>query len=127
MQPVSRSFTRLALVLGVAASAHAQYSSGFEGLTGSAAGSLLTGQDGYYIPAGTTSVDFNVHTYAGNPLGVPANPGGGTQFIGGNGPAGGAFARAQRDLTFGTGTWTAGYDICANFLGTLPRAAWCRM
>ncbi len=122
MQPVSRHFAPLALVVGFAASAEAQYSSNFEGLTAAAVGSPLTGQDGYYIPPGTTSIDFNVHTYAGNTLSIPANPNGGAQFIGGNGPAGGAFARAQRNLTFGTGVWTVGYDVCANFLGTLPTA-----
>jgi hypothetical protein len=122
MQPVSRRFAPLALVVGFAASAEAQYSSNFEALTASAAGSVLTGQDAYYIPPATTSVDFNVHTYAGNTLNVPANPTGGAQFIGGNGPGAGIFARAQRDMPFGSGVWTAGFDICAGFLGALPTA-----
>jgi hypothetical protein len=120
MQPVTRRFAPLALCVGLAASAEAQYSSSFEALTASAAGSVLTGQDGYYVPPATTSVDFNVHTYAGNTLNIPQNPTGGAQFIGGNGPGAGAFARAQCDMTFGSGVWTAGFDICAGFAGTLP-------
>ena len=122
MQPISRRFAPLALVVGFAASAEAQYSSSFEALTASAPGTPLTGQDGYYIPPATTSVDFTVHTYAANSLSVPVNPTGGAQFIGGNGPGAGIFARAQRDMTFGSGVWTAGFDICAGFLGTLPTA-----
>ncbi|MEZ6017088.1 MAG: hypothetical protein R3F49_18370 [Planctomycetota bacterium] len=110
------------LLVSAAAVADAQYSSDFEALTASGAGTLLTGQDGYYIPAGTTSVDFTAHSYAGNAYAVAANPTGGAQFIAGNGPAGGAFARAQRDLTYGTGVWTIAYDVHASFVGTLPTA-----
>ncbi|MCA9277479.1 MAG: hypothetical protein H6815_01675 [Phycisphaeraceae bacterium] len=92
----------------------AQYAQDFEGLTASAAGELLTGQDGYYIPAGTTSVDAFVHTYAGNPAGIPQNPNGGNNFTLGVGPANPTFARAQRDITtgaaWGTGVWKVSYD-----------------
>lgn len=122
MQLVSSRFAPLALFFGFAASAEAQYSSNFEGLTATAGGTPLAGQDGYYTPAVTGSVDFNAHTYAGNTLAIPSNPTGGAKFIGGNGPGSGMLARAQRDITFGTGVWTAGFDVCAGFLGTLPTA-----
>ena len=109
------SFLSLAAVAGLAASAQAQYDTDFEAVTASAAGDILTGQDGYYIPAGTTSVDFLAYTYAGNPLSIPANPDGGDQFIAGEGPAGGAFARAQRDITWPSGTVKVTYDVCAAY------------
>jgi hypothetical protein len=109
----------MALAIGLAASAEAQYSTDFEALTATAAGTPLAGQDGYFIPPVAGSIDFNAFTYAGNTLSIPANPTGGAQFIAGNGIAGGP-ARAQRNLTYGTGVWTAGYDICATFTGTLP-------
>jgi hypothetical protein len=107
-------------LLACATPAVAQYATGFEGLTASAAGTALTGQDGYYLPAG--SVTFNAFTYAGNSLGVPANPGGGNIFVAGTGPGSPTFARAQRDLVFGTGTVRIGFDVLAQFGGTLPSA-----
>jgi hypothetical protein len=99
----------------------AQYSTDFESLNGSASGVLLTGQDGYYIPA-VGGIDFLVYTYAGNVLGLPSNPAGGNQFTAGN--TGANFARAQRNVTYGAGTgvWTAAVDVCASFNGTLPAA-----
>ncbi|MFG0331635.1 MAG: hypothetical protein ACF8PN_17245 [Phycisphaerales bacterium] len=110
------------VALATALSAGAQYSSDFESVTGSAAGTVLTGQDGYYIPAGTNSVDFNVYTYAGNSLGVSANPTGGAQFVAGVGPGSPTFARAQRDMTWGTGVWRVSYDAAALYLGNPPSA-----
>jgi hypothetical protein len=53
---------------------------------------------------------------------VPANPGGGSIFVAGNGPGSPVFARAQRDLVFGTGTWRIGFDVLAQYAGTLPTA-----
>ena len=105
----------VALVVGVgvfAAGALGQYSSDFESVNVG----ILTGQDGYYLP-NNTSIDFDVHNYAGNPLGMPGNPTGGDQFIGAIGPAGGIFGRAQRDVPWGTGEWTIAFDIAANYLG----------
>jgi hypothetical protein len=110
----------LALVL-TASVAGAQYSSDFESLNASATGVVLTGQDGFYLPAG--SVDFLAYTYTGNALGVPQNPQGGNQFVGGTGPGDGTtYARAQRDVSFGLGfgVWTISYDFCAGYLGTPP-------
>jgi hypothetical protein len=104
----------------MASAVHADYMSDFEGLNASAAGTILTGQDGYYLPAGVDSVDFLAFTYAGNALGLPQNPNGGSQFVGGTGPAGAVYARAQRDVQYGdgTGVWTIGYDFAATYLGS---------
>lgn len=98
--------------------AFAQYSQSFDPLNGSAAGVPLTGQDSYYLPV-AGSVDFNVHTYAGNVAGIPQNPAGGTQFTAGTGPGTSVFARAQRDFDWSSqSTWVISYDMCGAFLGT---------
>ena len=101
--------------------ASAQYISGFELLDASAMGVALTGQEGFYIPAGTTSVDFLAYTYADNPLGLPANPEGGETFVAGAGPGGGTFARAQRDFAFTGLLKRISFDFAVpSFSGTLP-------
>ena len=103
--------------------ASAEYESGFEDIAGSPEGTVLTGQDGFYLPGGTLSVDYLVYTYDGNALGLPQNPTGGLQFVGGTGPAGDYYARAQRDDDFSGGTvWTLAYDFCGTFMGTGPSA-----
>lgn len=99
--------------------ATAQYQSNFEALNASAAGTLLTGQDGYYIPAATTSVDFMVYTYTGNVLGMPQNPTGQDQFVAAEGVVG-VYGRAQRDIVWPTGTVTVGYDMAGHYTGTAP-------
>ena len=117
MRPDS-ACTAALLIAALSSSAVGQYASGFEGLTASATGTTLTGQDSFYLPAGSN--DFKAFTYAGSSLGVPANPSGGSVFVAGTGPGAPTFARAQRDLTYGTGTWRVGFDILAQFSGTLP-------
>ena len=112
----------LSIGLLACATAVAQpFSTGFEDppYLGSAAGTVLTGQDGWYLPAG---VDSMVYTYAGNALGVSPNPTGGDQFAAGTGPGSPDFARAQRDLTWGTGTWTVAYDMAGLYDGPAPGA-----
>lgn len=110
------------IALAPAASAE-EYQSDFESLFGSATGVELTGQDFYYLPPATTSVHFYVYTYAGNALGLPDNPTGGSQFIGGCGPGSPTFARAQRDLFFEEGgTWVAAFDFAGTYLGAPPSA-----
>lgn len=103
-------------------SASASYSTGFESptFTGSPAGTVLTGQDGFYLPSPANDTDLMVYTYAGNPLGIPVNPDGGDQFVAGTGPGNEIHARAQRDVTFTGGTWTITYDIAAAYLGSAP-------
>ncbi|MBL1216536.1 MAG: hypothetical protein D8M59_03480 [Planctomycetes bacterium] len=93
-----------------------QYETDFEGIVATPDGTLLTGQDGYYLPSG---VDFFAYTYAGNVLGVPNNPEGSAQFVAGVGPGDGTnYARAQRDMTWGTGIWEVTYDTCGMYLGS---------
>jgi hypothetical protein len=96
----------------------AGYFSDFEGLAGSPDGTILTGQDAYYIPGGTDSVDWHVFTYAGNALGLPQNPDGGLQFVGGLGPGSPTFARAQRDVEYpNSGQVVIQYDFAGAWLG----------
>lgn len=120
-------FLALAFVAGAAQVLCAQgYSTDFEApaFTGSAAGTLLTGQDGFYLAPVAGSIDWNVHTYAGNPYGVPANPLGGSQFIACQSQGGTALGRAQRPQTFTSNTyWRWSFDFCGNFLGAAPPAA----
>lgn len=113
-----------ALLVGPAV---AQYGSDYEDFTASPDGTPLTGQGGYVLPAPETSVDFLVYSYLGNPLGIPANPYGGQKFVGGTGPAGGFYARAQLTPDPGmygdaSGQWTVSYDIAAAFTGVRPTA-----
>jgi hypothetical protein len=93
--------------------ATAQFATGFEaaeGYVGSATGTPVTGQNGWY----TISNDQFVFTYGGNALGFPQNPTGGDQFIGSRATGNGDFARAIQDIDFSQGgVWTLACDICA--------------
>jgi hypothetical protein len=113
----------LALSAGLLApAALAQYGTGFEApdYTGSPEGVVLTGQDGWYLPAG---IDALVFTYADNALGFPANPEGGEQFIGGVSAGGTSFARAQHDVDFSVAEeWIFSYDIAVTYTGQIPAA-----
>jgi hypothetical protein len=117
--------TVIVLMLAIAyfiapAIADANYMSGFESLTASTGGTVLTGQDGYYVPEG---VDYNVYTYSGNTLGLPQNPGGGSNFVAGIGEGYPNLARAQRDVSFDSGgICTIGYDFAGAFIGQAPPA-----
>lgn len=106
----------IAVCAMIAPALTAQYVSDFEALTASATGTLLTGQDGYYIPV-AGSIDWNVYTYAGNTMGVVANPNGGTNFIAGVSP--GANCRAQRALAFDNlSAWRFEFDVNCLYTGT---------
>src|SRR5262245_50537251 len=85
----------------LATTATAQYASGgFEALTASAGGTLLTGQDTWALPVTSpVSVDWKAYTYAGNTWSIPANPFGGANFCAGN-PSGTSLARGQRVVPF---------------------------
>lgn len=96
--------------LSFAGSASAQYSSDFEGLIADPNGVILTGQDAYYLPAGST--DFKAYTYTNNVLTVPMNPEGGSQFIAGTAAGNAVYARAQRDFSTYQWTWRFEYDFC---------------
>jgi hypothetical protein len=99
--------------------ANATYVSDFEDLDCFPGGTILTGQDGYYLPPGTDSTDFFVFKYVGNPVNLPQNPEGGDQFVSGTGPGSPTFARAQRDVDWGDGTetWIMTYDFAATYVG----------
>jgi hypothetical protein len=114
----------MALGLWASHPASAQYKTGFEpndadgNYNGSAAGTDVVGQNGWFKPV-ITSLDEAIFTYAGNALGLPANPTGGTQFLGGKNT--GAFARAQQNFNFSTqNAWTVSYDMAGAHFGTKP-------
>lgn len=133
----------------VTSETRAQYASGFEALAVApgavayapdlwdpAATPGTLGQDDYYAP-NATSVPFQAQIYTGgavlagfNTYGLPDNPNGGNQFIVGEGPAGGVFARAQRDISYppspcGNQRWVWGTDILVSYNGVLPAAQNC--
>ena len=84
---------------------------------GSAPGTVLTGQNGWYNPTGS-SADWDVYTYADNSMGVVANPaGGGDQFAGGIAEEGPGMARAQKDFAWSHNEFVVTYDVNHRFLG----------
>lgn len=98
---------------------------GFENppYTGSSAGTVVSGQNGWYLPGVAGSVDANVYTYAGNTLGAAPNPNGQAQFLGGMSQGGSAFARAQRDFVFSPGDdYAISFEMNGFYAGTLPSA-----
>jgi hypothetical protein len=105
------------LVLSLAGTAAAQYGTDFEAFTASALGTPCAGQDGFYVPAVAGSIDGNLHTYAGNTLGIPANTNGGANFWAGVSAGGTAFARSQRAFTLPTGRIHVAFDVCCNYIG----------
>lgn len=110
--------------LALCSAARADYGTGYEApvYSGSAAGVVQTGQDGWYNPVAGSN-DYSVYTYTGNPYGIPANPQGGDQFSGARSSGGSAFGRSQRDVSFAAGgLWKATYDFCGAFNGALPTA-----
>jgi hypothetical protein len=114
------------LWLAAARSAVAQIQTGFEppdSYVGSDVGTVLTAQNGWYLPASSDLVfsDFSVFTYDGNAFGLPVNPAGATQFIGGQAFGDGTFPAAQLDFDWSAqAQWTVEYDFAAHFTGTLP-------
>jgi hypothetical protein len=111
----------IAVVLASSLAAQA-YESNFETLNASAAGTLLSGQDNYYLPSVASSTDWNAYTYAGNTLNIPQNLVGGGQFIAGV-SQGTLLARAQRAIAFNAAQpWQFTVDVCCNFNGTPPAA-----
>jgi hypothetical protein len=108
-----------ATLIAAAGAAFGQgYSTGFEAPTysGAAAGTLTTGQDGWYLPA-VGGDDHKVYTYTGNTIGFVAHPGGGAQFNGGLATTN--VARAQHDVAgfANGGIWTAEFDVNALWTG----------
>lgn len=118
-QTLAKSLATIA-ALSAFSMAHSLFISGFEGLTASAAGTPLSGQEGWYVPAVAGTIDLNAWTYAGNALTLPAHPQGSTKFIGNISQGGTALARGQRATTFSSGPNYFQYDFCARYNGTLP-------
>jgi hypothetical protein len=121
---------KIAFSFGIAALctvSFAQFSDNFESETGSSGGTLITtgfgggGQNGWYNPL-SGSVDGSVYTYAGNTLGMSANPNGSNQFLGEDVTTLNGTVRAQHAVTFSGGVWTLSYDFNGNFNGTPPSA-----
>ncbi len=109
----------VAAVLAAAGAAQAQsYNFELPTYAGAAAGVIITGVDGWYVPLVANSTDGKVYTYAGNALGFPANPGGGDQFQGGTGTGPSLLARAQHDIIFAAGgVWQVEYDFAGKWSG----------
>lgn len=94
------------------------YATDFEAMTASPAGTLITGQDGFYVPV-AGSVDGLVFTYANNTLNIPVNPNGGANFFAGVSAGGTAYARAQRPTTFpANGLVYVQFDVLCKYTGT---------
>lgn len=122
---MNHAFVRNAIVAGAglaicagSASAQLGYVSDFNNLDANPQGVILTGQDGFYLPA-PDSTDFEVVTYAANSYGFPQNPTGGANFVAGIGEGGGTFERAQRDVNFGAGEglWELSFDVIVSHRG----------
>lgn len=114
-----RSALHICLLSSLTISAAAQgYATDFETFTASAAGTAVTGQDGFYIPV-AGSLDCKIYTYAGNVLNVPANPNGGNNFYAGVSQLTNVFARGQRPVTLpANGRVYIQFDILCNYTGT---------
>jgi hypothetical protein len=114
--------SRMSLCLLLGAVAHAQLNVSFEPpeYVGSGAGTLLTGQQDWYNPVAGSN-DWNVHTYAGNIYGLPADPDGQTQFVAGLSLGGTAYARAQHAFDWSAfDEWMITYDILTQYRGAPP-------
>ena len=106
------------------------YTSDFEAPTykGSAPGTDLTpnpspqpGQDGWYQPIATNSLNYKCYTYAENALGFPENPTGGCQFVAGRNTGGAANTRTQHNFAWVDGTkYYVEWDIAFNYDGVAP-------
>jgi hypothetical protein len=87
---------------------------------GSASGTRVAGQQGWYVPPIAGSTDQLVFTYDGNALGLAPNPNGDTQFLGAR-TQGADLARGQLNYDWSaTSVWTVSYDLAARFNGTPP-------
>lgn len=86
---------------------------------GSATGSILYGQDGWYEPI--PGPNFLVYQYTGNTALIAVNSSGNDQFIAAVANLG--IGRATHDINMAVGPtniWTIGFDFVARFSGILP-------
>ena len=122
MYTTRRTFTPILAALVVATS-HAQYATDFEppAFTGSIPGTAMSGQDGFFVPAGS-HVDGRCYRYDDNDLGIVPNPNGGQQFVAVK-KASADFARTQHPVSFDAADcWFVHFDVNVSFLGELPTA-----
>jgi hypothetical protein len=122
-QLVVSGLAALGLCLYAAGPAPAQFLIDFEpcAYQGSAAGTPITGQNGWYIPNSVGGDTQFIFSYDCNALGLPQNPFGDTQFDGALSLGDGTFPRAQLDFDWSqANVWTVAYDVCTGFNGTLP-------
>lgn len=120
MLRISRTLLTLS---AFAAPALADIDTAFESpeYNGSAAGTSMAGQQGWYTPNVAGSVDYTIMTYAGNAFGLPANPDGAAQFAAGRSLGGTSYARAQKDHDFSTSdTWCLSWDFLGRYDGAAP-------
>jgi hypothetical protein len=103
-------------VLLLCCAAPAQYLTGFENVTATPGGTLLTGQDNFILPASST--DWNAFPYAGNALSVPQNPLGGANFVAGIPASTSVLARAERTVLYLLPTFTYSADVYVRYTGT---------
>lgn len=117
-----KKFTMLGFaVIALSAAASAQWGADFEApaYSASAAGVVLSGQQGWYNPTGS---DVIAYTYAGNLPGFAANPEGGDQFVAGRSD-GTNYGRAQHAHDFTTSDqWVVSFDFAPLWDGALPSA-----
>jgi hypothetical protein len=123
----SQKFSRIAPMASIGAlvaacgMAQAQFTFEAPTYTGSAAGTVTTGQDGWFIPP-VGGTDAFIFTYAGHALGVANNPLGALQCDT-NYNNTGTPSRAQHTFDFSAGgVWQATWDCTGKFNGTLPAA-----
>lgn len=112
----ARSAWSMVAVAALASTSAAQYGTNLDALNGDPNGIDLNGQDGWYLPV-QGGISHKVYTYAGNAIGVPANPNGGSQFAAAISVPGNIFGRSQRDTAFSTRT-RAWYDLLVLNNGT---------
>ncbi|MBU0716935.1 MAG: hypothetical protein KJ749_01695, partial [Planctomycetes bacterium] len=107
------------LFFTVASATYGNVDTGFEApdYVGSATGTLLAGQQGWYVPV-AGSAEYNVFTYAGNTHGIVQNPLGDEQFVAGRHEGDLAFGRAQLDHDWSAeDLWYTEYDVAVAWTG----------
>ncbi len=80
------------------------------------------GTDGWYSPVAASAI-YKMYTYTGNAPGFAAHPtAGGDGMIAGRSAGAANPARAQHDIVFSQGTWTAAWDMNCLYDGVAPSA-----
>lgn len=120
MNRLTRGAMGFVFALAVTSPLWAQIEADFESpaFAGSAAGSPLAGQQGFFVPPDTL-VGGDCFTYEGNELGIAANPNGGSQF-GACVRRSADFARIEHPIGFESGCWEFDVDVNVAYIGALP-------